>query len=400
MTLNGKNILLIISGGISAYKSLELIRLIRRKNGNVKCILTRGGSQFVTALSVAALSENKVFTDLWSLTDETEMGHIRLARDHDLIVIAPASANILAKMAHGIADDLASTTLLASNSTILAAPAMNPVMWQNPATQDNITTLKNRGVAFAGPAQGDMACGEHGLGRLLEPTEILEHIETILTVKPLKGKKAIVTSGPTFESIDPVRFIGNRSSGKQGHAIAAELYAAGAEVTLISGPVNISAPAGVNTINVETAQQMLDATTSSLPADIAVFAAAVSDWRAANISEQKIKKNMNSAPPDIKLIENQDILKTISCLKEKRPSLVIGFAAETEELLHNSKAKLAKKGCNWIIANDVSDGKVFAQNNNAITFVSQDKVETWPSMPKTEIAKMLVKAIISHVNKT
>ena len=299
--LENKKILLIISGGIAAYKSLELIRLIRKSGGDVKVVLTKGGSQFVTPLSVASLSENKVYTDLWSLTDETEMGHIRLSRENDLIVIAPASADLMAKMAHGLANDLASTTLLASDKPILIAPAMNPMMWSHPATQDNISTLKERGVSMIGPDQGSMACGETGTGRMSEPEVIFDSIKDFFFDQPLKGRKAIVTAGPTYEPLDPVRFLGNRSSGKQGYAIASALSRAGADVTLISGPTHLASPEGVNTLRIETAQDMLKSAIETLPADICICAAAVSDWTAAEPQGQKIKKTKDKDVPSLSL---------------------------------------------------------------------------------------------------
>ncbi len=399
--LTNKKILLIISGGIAAYKSLELIRLIKKNHGDVRCILTKGGAQFVTPLSVASLSQHNVYTDLWSLTDETEMGHIRLSRESDLIVIAPASADLMAKMAHGIANDLASTTLLASNTPILIAPAMNPEMWNNPATRDNIETLHKRGISQAGPEPGEMACGETGLGRMSEPEDILNAITNFFFEKPLKGKTAIVTSGPTYEPLDPVRFLGNRSSGKQGHAIAAALRDAGADVTLISGPVDIQPPTGVKVTNVETAEDMRDAAEGSLPCDIAVCAAAVSDWTPVAAASQKIKKTDKESTPDLQLTQTPDILSIISNYKN-RPNLVIGFAAETENLEANAKSKLTRKGCDWIVANTVGankDGqeKTFGADENEIYLVSQDRFEKWERASKTKIAQRLVQNIITHV---
>ncbi len=396
--LNDKNILLVISGGIAAYKTLDLIRLIRKNGGDVRCILTSGGAQFVTPLSVSSLSENKVYTDLWSLTDEAEMGHIRLSRENDLIVVAPASADILAKMAHGLANDLASTTLLAANKPILVAPAMNPEMWNHDATQSNIQTLKNRGVLFCGPNEGEMACGETGLGRMSEAEEIFDAITDFFFDKPLKGKHAIVTSGPTYEPLDPVRFLGNRSSGKQGHAIAAALHKAGADVTLVSGPVDLPDPAGVKTAHVETAKQMLSACEGALPADICVCAAAVSDWTSANMSEQKIKKTNDSDVPELSLTQNPDILKTLSSLGATRPKVVVGFAAETQDVEANAADKLKRKGCDWIIANQVGADKngeerAFGSDENQIYFLTQNKSEQWERMRKTDIAERLVQKI-------
>ena len=401
--LKDKNILLIISGGIAAYKTLELIRLIRKNNGHVRCVLTKGGAQFVTPLSVSALSENKVYDDLWSLTDETEMGHIRLSRENDLIVIAPASADIMAKMAHGLANDLASTTLLASNKPVLIAPAMNPEMWNHPATQANAKTLKERGVMFIGPASGDTACGEVGKGRMSEAEEIFSAITDFFFEKPLKGKSAIVTSGPTYEAIDPVRFIGNRSSGKQGTAIACALRDVGADVTLITGPTNIPAPQGIETINITSAAEMLKACEGALPSDIAICAAAVGDWAPAKVAPQKMKKTKGGDTLDISLIKNPDILHTIANHK-KRPALVIGFAAETENLENNAKAKLKSKGCDWIIANEVGasekgNEKTFGADENQICFITQDKYERWNRMSKIDVAKELVARITTQMSK-
>ncbi len=393
MMLKDKSILLVISGGIAAYKALELIRLIKKSGGHVRCILTKGGEQFVTPLSVSALSEEQVYTNIWSLKDETEMGHIRLSREADLIVVAPASADIMAKMAHGQADDLATTTLLASNKPIMIAPAMNPQMWNNAATQDNLRTLKERGIIIAHPATGEMACGETGEGRMLEATEIMEHIQNFFFDRPLKGKSAIVTAGPTYEPIDPVRFIGNHSSGKQGYAIAEALRDLGADVTLISGPTALPDPQSIKVVRVSSAAEMLEATEHSLPADIAVCAAAVSDWTPAQTQDQKIKKRADQSPPAIKLTENPDILKTLSNHKN-RPSLVIGFAAETENLIENAQAKLVKKGCDIIVANAVSGTeKTFGSDQNHVYLVSSDKIEEWPRARKTEIARKLAERI-------
>lgn len=398
--LSGKKILLIVSGGIAAYKTLDLIRLIRKNNGSVQCILTKGGEQFITPLSLSSLSGNKVYTDLWSLTDEAEMGHIRLSRENDLIVIAPASADIMAKLTHGLADDLATTTLLASNKPILVAPAMNPEMWDNSATQDNIRTLKERGVYFVGPDSGEMACGETGLGRMSEPEAIYKAITDFFFEKPLKGKRALVTSGPTYEPLDPVRFIGNRSSGKQGHAIACALRDAGADVILISGPTSIATPNGLETQYVETAQEMLSATSEALPADICVCAAAVSDWTPDKVQVQKIKKQSQKDVPELKLKQTPDILKTIANHKH-RPQLVIGFAAETQDLQENAQKKLESKGCDWIIANEVGpnkkgEEKAFGSDQNQIYFVSHEGIEKWERAHKDVIARLLVKKIIKE----
>ncbi len=392
-----KSILLIISGGIAAYKSLELIRLIKKSGGSVRCILTRGGEQFVTPLSVSALCEEQVYTDLWSLKDETEMGHIRLSREADLIVIAPASANIIAGIAHGTAKDLATTTLLAADKPILIAPAMNHKMWDNPATQDNIATLQKRGIELIGPTEGAMACNEHGMGRMSEPEDIFAAINAFFFNKPLKGYKALVTSGPTFEPLDPVRFIGNRSSGKQGHAIATALHQLGADVTLVTGPVTLPDPTGVNTSHIETAQEMLKACEHALPADIAVCAAAVSDWSPAEQQDHKIKKRGDESPPAIALKENPDILKTLSNHKN-RPALVVGFAAETENLEENAKAKLSRKGCDWILANLVgqTDKKIFGEDQNHVYLINSSGAYDWQPMSKLAIANKLTEEIIKH----
>ena len=392
-TLENKNILLVISGGIAAYKSLELIRLIRKSGGTVRCILTSGGAQFITPLSVSSLSENETYTDLFSLKDETEMGHIRLSREADLIVVAPASANMIAKLSNGIADDLASTALLAANKQILLAPAMNHKMWNNAATQDNLEKLKSRGFKFVGPVEGDMACNEFGMGRMAEPEEILRSIFSFFFEQPLIGKTAIVTSGPTFEPIDPVRFIGNRSSGKQGHAIAQALLESGASVTLISGPVNEKPPAGVKLIEIETANEMLAAVEKSLPADIFIGAAAVSDWSPAP-SAQKIKKQPGKPAPAINLRENPDILKTMAN-HQKRPALVVGFAAETENLLENAKSKLKSKNCDWIIANNVSEN-LFGSDENQVYLVTSTSTDEWKKQGKRAVAQKLAAKIGEH----
>ncbi len=397
--LNGKRILLVISGGIAAYKALELIRLLRRAGACVQCILTKGGAEFITPLSVASLSENPVYTNLFSLKDETEMGHIRLSRENDLIVVAPASANLIAKLAQGIADDLASTTLLAANKSILFAPAMNQEMWANAATQDNLKTLRARGFEQIGPASGEMACGETGLGRMAEPIDILNGIEQYFSfANALKGKHAIVTAGPTYEPIDPVRFIGNRSSGKQGFAIAKALARAGADVTLVTGPSALDNPANINTIRVETAGKMLNAVQNALPADIAIFNAAVSDWTPKDVANHKIKKN--GASPTLELIENTDILATIS-KGPNRPSLTIGFAAETDNALENARAKRIKKGCDWIILNDVyNDPDIFSGDFNRVILVTKDKETVWEKQSKDEIARRLTQEIINQIRST
>lgn len=398
--LENKSILLIISGGIAAYKALELIRVLKKDGANVRCILTKGGEQFITPLSVASLSGNEVYTDLWSLKDETEMGHIRLSREADLIVIAPASADLLAKMANGYANDLASTCLLAADTPVLAAPAMNHKMWDNPATQDNLKTLQSRGILFCGPETGDMACGEHGPGRLSEPEAIYTAIQDFFSYKDaLKGIRAVVTSGPTYEPLDPVRYIGNRSSGKQGQAIAQALSLAGADVHLITGPVHIPPPSVNKITRVETAQEMLDASLKSLPAEIFIGAAAVCDWKTEEAAPQKLKKK-SGQPPEIRFSENQDILKTISTHK-KRPTLVIGFAAETENIEENALKKFTAKQCDWLLANNVSsDRQVFGGNKNHILHFQKDhkEPEDWGQMTKTDVAKKLVGRIIEQFN--
>jgi phosphopantothenoylcysteine decarboxylase/phosphopantothenate--cysteine ligase len=392
--LHGKRVLLIISGGIAAYKSLELIRLLRKKGLAVRCILTRGGAQFVTPLSVSALTEDKVYTDLFSLTDEAEMGHIRLSREADLVVVAPASADILAKMARGLADDLASTTLLATDKSVMVAPAMNVRMWQHAATQANLTTLLERGVRFIGPDEGDMACGEFGPGRLAEPDEIAAAITAYFgDSSPLAGRRALVTSGPTHEPIDPVRYIANRSSGRQGHAIAAALARQGATTTLISGPTNLPDPAGVETVHIETAQQMLDACQAALPADVAICAAAVADWRVATAASEKMKKTKGKLPT-LDMAANPDVLATLSAPGNARPQLVIGFAAETENIVANAQSKRASKGCDWLLANDVSPASgTFGGADNTIHLISADRVEDWPRMSKEDVAERLAERV-------
>jgi len=402
--LAGKNILLIISGGIAAYKVLEVIRRLRDREINIRAILTKGGAEFVTPLSVAALTENKVYQDLFSLTDEAEMGHIRLSREADLVLVAPASADILAKMATGQAGDLATTALLATDKPVMVVPAMNVEMWNHAATQANIATLEGRGVMRVGPATGDLACGETGSGRLAEPAEIIAAIVDFLegqpAGKPLAGKKAVVTSGPTHEPIDPVRYIANRSSGKQGHAIAAALAVAGANVTLVSGPVSLPDPTGVKVVRIETARQMLDAVQAALPADIAVCAAAVADWRVAAEAGQKLKKDGSGVIPDLKLSENPDILATISQKGPKRPDLVVGFAAETENVIEHARAKRARKGCDWILANDVAPGTgTFGGDHNEVFLISGAdgaSDEVWPRQGKAGVARALVQRISRH----
>jgi len=389
VNLANKRVLLIVSGGIAAYKALELIRLLSKAGCGVTSVLTKAGAEFVTPLSLQALTGQKVYMDLFSLTDESEMGHIELSRAADLVVVAPASADILAKMAAGIADDLATTLLLATDKPVLAAPAMNVRMWQHAATRQNLATLQARGVSIVPPEEGPMACGEFGPGRLAEPPVILTAIAQALGAGgPLAGKHAIVTSGPTHEPIDPVRYLGNRSSGRQGHAIAAALAALGARVTLVSGPVAIADPLGVPTLHVETAAQMLAAVEAALPADIAVFAAAVADWRTTEEAPQKIKKT-GDAPPALRLTENPDILRKISTPGPLRPKLVIGFAAETQDLEANAAAKLARKGCDWIVANNVGGTGIMGGADNQVTLMTANGVERWPLMDKQELARKL-----------
>lgn len=395
-----KSVLLIITGSIAAYKSLELIRRLREHGIIVRCILTKAGEQFVTPFSVAALTENTVYNDLWSLKDETEMGHIRLSREADLVVVAPASADIIAKMANGFANDLASATLLANNKQLLVAPAMNSMMWNHPATQRNLKQIKADGAQIIEPTSGMLACGEVGQGRMAEVDTIAETIFSKLQTQhsQLNTLSAIVTAGATIESIDPVRFLSNHSSGKQGYAIAEALADAGAKVTLISGQAAIAAPANVILIKVNSALEMLAAVEKTLPADIAVFAAAVADFRPQIISKNKIKKKAGEAAPVLKLVENPDILKTIANHK-KRPKLVIGFAAETENLEKNAKEKRKNKNCDWILANDVSGGKVFEQDSNEILFISEQKNENWKKMSKQEVAKKLVEKIVTQLTE-
>jgi phosphopantothenoylcysteine decarboxylase / phosphopantothenate---cysteine ligase len=391
--VNGKRILLIVGGGIAAYKTLELVRRLKERGASVRAILTRGGAEFVTPLSLSVLTENKAFTDLFDLKDEAEIGHIRLSRESDLIVVAPATADLLAKMAHGLADDLASTVLLATDKQVLAAPAMNVRMWQHPATRRNMATLRTDGIVFVGPEEGEMACGEYGPGRMAEPAAILEAITNLLGAKiagPLSGRRVLITSGPTQEPIDPVRYIANHSSGKQGHALARAAAGLGAEVTLISGPVTLPDPEGVTVVKVETAHEMLAATLAALPADIAICAAAVADWRAADKSPHKLKKQ-NQVEAELKLALNPDILATIAKPGAKRPRLVIGFAAETENLVENAIAKRRAKGADWIVANDVWPGTgAMGGDNTQVHLVTETGVEDWPLLSKDETAARLL----------
>ncbi|WP_417432768.1 bifunctional phosphopantothenoylcysteine decarboxylase/phosphopantothenate--cysteine ligase CoaBC [Hoeflea sp.] len=395
-TLAGKRILLIISGGIAAYKSLDLIRRLRERGAQVRPLMTAAAQEFVTPLAVGALAADHVYTDLFSRDDEQDVGHIRLARDCDLICVAPATADLMAKMAGGLANDLASTVLLATNKPVLIAPAMNPAMWAHRATRRNVATLRSDGIGFIGPMAGEMAeSGEGGEGRMAEPLQIVAAIEAVLdgAPRPLAGKTAIVTSGPTHEPIDPVRYIANRSSGKQGHAIAGALARLGAEVTLVSGPVTIPDPAGVTVIKVESAANMLAAVTTALPADIAVFVAAVADWRVAAASGEKIKKKPGEGPAPLELTENPDILKTIGH-HANRPHLVVGFAAETADVISNAQAKLARKGADFIVANDVSPATgIMGGDRNRVRIVSSDGVEDWPDLSKGEVADRLAARI-------
>lgn len=397
-----KRILLIIGGGIAAYKSLDLIRRLKERGYGVRAILTTAGAEFITPLSVSALSRERVFTDLFSLTDEADIGHIELSRSADLVVVAPATADLLAKMAGGHADDLASTALLATDKPVLVAPAMNPRMWQHPATRRNMALLEADGVAVVGPNEGAMAeRGEFGPGRMAEPLEIVAAIERLLGGRdlPLAGRHVLVTSGPTHEPIDPVRYIANRSSGRQGHAIAAAAAAAGARVTLVSGPVSIAPPAGVTTVAVETAREMLAAVEAALPADAAVFAAAVADWRTAGEATQKMKKT-GKGVPQLALVENPDILATIAQRTEGRPQLVVGFAAETENVVEHARQKRLRKGCDWIVANDVRPGTgVMGGRHNTVHLVTAEGVEDWPTMDKDEVARRLVARIAAALPK-
>ncbi len=400
-----KRVLLIVGGGIAAYKSLDLIRRLKERGIAVRCILTKAAEHFVTPLSAGALVGEKVFTDLFDPAGEFDVGHIRLARETDLIVVAPATADLMAKMAGGHANDLATAVLLATDARILLAPAMNPRMWSNKATQRNLAQLVADGVALVGPNEGEMAeSGERGTGRMAEPLEIAAAAEKLLSAgaeRPLAGKRLLVTSGPTHEPIDPVRYIANRSSGKQGHAIAAAAAAAGADVTLVSGPVNLPDPAGVTVIKVETAREMLQAVERALPVDVAIFAAAVADWRVANEGSQKIKKKAGQATPDLTLTENPDILSTIAHRKSQRPRLVIGFAAETESVAANAKDKLARKGCDWILANDVSPQTgIMGGDSNTIQLVTAKGIEPWPPQTKQDVAAMLIARIAAEIARS
>ncbi len=394
--MDNRTVLLIIGGGIAAYKSLELIRLLAKQGIRSRAILTATAKQFVTPLSVASLTGEKVYDDLFSLIDEAEMGHIQLSRSADLVVVAPATADLMAKMAGGHANDMATTALLATDKPVLIAPAMNVRMWQHPATRRNLQTLQQDGILTIGPDEGDMACGEYGPGRMAEPEAICAAIVDFFkrsANQPLRGRKILVTAGPTREAIDPVRYIANRSSGKQGYAIAAALADLGAEVTLVSGPTRLETPRGVRRHDVESAKDMQAAVMAALPADAAIFAAAVADWRVATEAKQKIKK-LDGCLPDLPLTENPDILATVGRLTDARPTLVIGFAAETEQIVENGRAKLDKKACDWILANDVSAGtETFGGDENRIFLITREEVEDWPKQSKVAVAQQLARRI-------
>lgn len=407
--LRGKDIVLIISGGIAAYKSLDLIRRLKERGARVVPVMTNGAQEFITPLAVGALSAEKVFTNLFDREAEHDVGHIRLARDHDLILVAPATANLMAKMAHGITDDLATAVLLATDKPVLVAPAMNPKMWLHEATQRNLKTLTERSIAFVGPASGEMAeRNESGVGRMSEPLEIVAAAEAVLrdeAIKagslPLANKHVLITSGPTHEPIDPVRYIANRSSGKQGHALARAAFEAGARVTLVSGPVDLPDLANINTIHVESAAAMMSAVEDNLPADIAIMAAAVADWRVASEGAQKIKKDGSGKPPALELTENPDILATIGHQKNLRPRLLIGFAAETQDLLKNARSKLERKNADWIIANDVSpETGIMGGDANTVRLVSREGVEDWPQMDKADVARQIIARAADALNRT
>jgi phosphopantothenoylcysteine decarboxylase / phosphopantothenate---cysteine ligase len=395
--LADKRILLIIGGGIAAFKSLDLIRRLRKRGAFVTPVLTKSGAEFVTPLSVSALAGEKIYSDLFDLTSEAEMGHIELSRSADLIVVAPGTADLMAKMAGGLANDLASTLLLATDKRVLVAPSMNVRMWEHPATQRNLATLKSDGVLFVGPNEGDMACGEYGYGRLAEPLEIVDAIDAALSGGPLKGKHILVTSGPTHEPIDPVRYIANRSSGAQGTAIAKALAALGADVTFVTGPADVPPPNDVRVIKVQTAAEMLTAVMEAPASDAAVFAAAVADWRVENAGPSKIKKDGNGLPT-LEFAENPDILATVSKLKKGRPGLVIGFAAETDDVIANATAKRLRKGCDWIVANDVSPATgIMGGTENDVTLITADGSEDWPRMGKDAVAQRLAQKLVEAI---
>ena len=397
--MDQKRVLLIVGGGVAAYKALELVRLLRKADIAVRPILTRAGAQFVTPLSLSALAEERVYDDLFSLTDEAEMGHIQLSRSADLVVVAPATADLMAKAANGLADDLASTALLATDKPVLMAPAMNVRMWEHPATRRNRAVLAGDGVTFIGPDEGAMACGEFGAGRLAEPEAIFTAIVDALQGEvgaPLKGKRILVTAGPTAEPLDPVRLITNRSSGKQGYAIAAALARLGADVTLVSGPTGLAAPTGVHRVNVETAVQMLAASKAALPVDAAVCVAAVADWRADEVFGVKLKKGKDG-PPTLRLVENPDILATLAASSPERPKVVVGFAAETNDIEAHARAKLARKGCDWIVANDVSEDGIMGGDQNSVMIVSAKGVDVWPRASKAEVAAKIARRIAGEL---
>lgn len=395
--MKGKRILLIIGGGIAAYKACELVRLIRKEGADITCVLTEGGSHFVTAMTLAALSENPVHTTLWDLKNEVEMGHIQLSRQADLVVVCPATADLMARMAAGIADDLATTLLLATDKPVLAVPAMNVRMWQHPATVRNVATLRSDGVSVMEPDVGAMACGEFGPGRLPEPAVVVSEIARMLGTAsgPLTGRHILITAGPTHEPIDPVRYIANRSSGKQGFAIAAAAAQAGAKVTLVAGPVNLDTPQGVTRVDVETARQMAAAVDAALPADVAIMVAAVADWRSAGEAAQKIKKDGSGQVPPLQLVENPDILASL-CKSDRRPPLVVGFAAETNDVLDHARAKLARKGADWIVANDVATHAMGGEING-LHIVSAAGVESLPELPKAAAAAALIERIANAI---
>lgn len=395
--LQGKRILLIIGGGIAAFKSLDLIRRLRERGASVTPVLTKAATEFVTPLSVSALAGEKVYTDLFDLTDEAEMGHIQLSRVADLVVVAPVTADLMAKMVGGHANDLASTLLMATDTPVLIAPAMNVRMWDHPATQRNLAQLLADGIMVTGPNEGDMACGEFGPGRMSEPMEIVEAVQNALSDGPLKGKRIVVTSGPTHEPIDPVRYIANRSSGAQGTAIASALRALGADVVFVTGPADVPPPQGVEVIKVETAREMRQAVQDALPADAGVFAAAVADWRVATEAKSKIKKTKDGLPT-LEFAENPDILAEVSQMTKDRPPLVVGFAAETDDVIANATAKRARKGCDWIVANDVSPATgIMGGSENAVTLISEDGSEAWPRMGKDAVARQLADRIAAHL---
>jgi phosphopantothenoylcysteine decarboxylase/phosphopantothenate--cysteine ligase len=403
--LQDKRVLLIVGGGIAAYKALDLIRRLRERGARVRAIMTRAGTEFVTPLSVASLTGEKAYTDLFSLTDEAEMGHIRLSREADLVLVVPATADLMASMAHGIARDLATTALLATDKPVMIAPSMNVQMWLHPATQRNLRILEGDGILRVGPGSGDLACGESGDGRLAEVMDIVAAVETFFSARskpgdqPLAGRRALVTAGPTHEAIDPVRYIANRSSGKQGYAIAQALATLGAETTLVSGPTVLPDPDRVFTVRVESAREMLAACEAALPADVAVCVAAVADWRMADDTRQKIKKN-GGAPPALKLVENPDILAGLSARANDRPRLVVGFAAETQNVVAYAQAKRAKKHCDWIVANDVSPATgIMGGDDNTVHLVTADTVEDWPPASKSAVAERLARRIADHLGE-